>query len=80
MHTVSLFETKTHLSRIVESLANGSEKEIIISRHGKPMVRMVAMQPGDVSRRIGSAKGQFRVPDDIDAANHDIANLFSSKE
>ncbi len=79
MNTVSLFDAKTHLSRIVEALTTGKEKSVIVSRHGKPMIKMVAIQPNDVSRRIGLAKGQFQVPDDIDGANADIASLFQSK-
>jgi antitoxin (DNA-binding transcriptional repressor) of toxin-antitoxin stability system len=79
MHTVSLFAAKTHLSRIVEELSSGVEKEVIISRHGKPMVRVVAIRPRDVTSRIGLAKGQFVVPDDIDAANPEIARLFAAE-
>lgn len=66
MHTVSLFDAKTHLSRIVEDLANGTENDVIISRHGKPMVRVTAIQSRDVSQRIGIARGEFIVPDDTD--------------
>lgn len=79
MHTVSLFEAKTHLSRIVEELTSGVEQEVIISRHGKPMVRVVAIRPKETSRRIGSAKGQFAAPDDLDAANPEIAKLFAAE-
>ena len=80
MHTVSIFDAKTHLSRIVEELVTGVEQEVIISRHGKPMVRVVAIHPAkDVSRRVGLAKGQFVVPDDIDMANPIIAKLFAAE-
>jgi hypothetical protein len=30
MHTLSLFEVKTHLSRIVESLVVGKEDQVVI--------------------------------------------------
>ena len=77
MQTVSLFDAKTHLSRIVETLLSGKEQEVVIARHGKPAVRVVAVRPKDVSLRIGLAKGQFKVPADLDAANPEIAKIFT---
>ena len=79
MHTLSLFEAKTHLSRIVQSLVDGSEDEVIISRHGKPVARVSPLRKIEVSKRIGLAKGRFKVPDDIDASNAVVARLFSGK-
>jgi antitoxin (DNA-binding transcriptional repressor) of toxin-antitoxin stability system len=79
MHTVSLFDAKTHLSRLVGELLSGQESEIVISRHGKPVVRMEAVRPMEVARRIGVAKGRFTVPDDLDAANPEISRLFAAE-
>ena len=79
MHTMSLFDAKTHLSRIVESLVDGSEDQVIISRHGKPVVRVTPLRKTDVSKRIGLARGLFKVPDNIDGANATIASLFGGK-
>ena len=76
MHTISLFEAKTHLSSIVESLISGNENEVIISRRGKPVARLTPLETGNISKRIGIAKGSFAVPDDIDSANDEIAALF----
>jgi len=76
MHTMSLFEVKTHLSRIVESLLNGSEDEIVISRHGKSVARVTPLHRTDVSKRIGIARGRFVTPGDIDGSNAVIASLF----
>ena len=79
MHIVSLFDAKTHFSRLVEELTSGKEEEVVISRHGKPVVRMEAVCPKDVTRRLGIAQGQFTVPDDLDAANPEIARLFAAE-
>ena len=79
MQAVSLFDAKTHLSRIVEDLTSGAEQEVVISRHGKPMVRVVAICPKEVSRRIGLAKRKFMAPADIDATNQDVAQLFAAE-
>lgn len=75
MQTFSLFDAKTHLSRLIEQIASGAENEIVISRNGKPVARVVPVSQ-DISARIGVAKGKFEVPDDIDAHNAEVAALF----
>lgn len=75
MHTVSLFDAKTHFSRLIEQIASGAEDEILISRNGTPVARVVPIAT-DVSRRIGLARGEFEVPDDIDRHNAEVAALF----
>jgi prevent-host-death family protein len=79
MHTVSLFEAKTHLSRIVEDLVTGREDQVVISRRGKPVARVTPLKKGDTANRIGVARGKFAVPDDIDGANPQIATLFGAE-
>ncbi len=81
MQTVSLFEAKTHLSRLVESIASGAEVDVVISRNGKPVARMVPIAAAghDVSKRLGIAKGEFVLPDSIDEHNDEVARLFAGK-
>ncbi len=76
MHTVSLFDAKTHLSRIVDDLLSGKEDRVVIARRGKPVVLVTPVKDTETSRRIGLAKGCFDVPDDIDGTNPTIAALF----
>jgi len=78
MHTVSLFDAKTHLSRIIEELITGRDDRVIISRHGKPVACVLPWPATDTSKRIGIARGQFEVPDAIDRTNAHIADLFES--
>jgi prevent-host-death family protein len=79
MQTVSLFEAKTNLSKIVESLIDGTEQEIVISRRGKPVVRLTPMNDRtDTTKRIGIAKNRFVIPDNIDKSNDQIRKLFSA--
>jgi antitoxin (DNA-binding transcriptional repressor) of toxin-antitoxin stability system len=80
MHTVSLFEAKTHLSSIIESLLSGKESEVVISRRGKPVVRLSPLEQSNVAARIGVAKGRFSVPDNIDFSNENISVLFTGGE
>ena len=79
MHTLSLFDAKTHLSRIVEELLQGREDSVVVSRRGKPVVKIVPIKKEDAANRIGVARGKFDVPDDINALNPAIAELFSGK-
>jgi antitoxin (DNA-binding transcriptional repressor) of toxin-antitoxin stability system len=79
MHTVSLFDAKTHLSRIVEDLLSGKEDRVVIARRGKPVVLVTPANAMETSRRIGLAKGRFDIPDDIDGANPTIAALFGEE-
>ena len=76
MQTINMLEAKTHLSRLVESLENGAEDEILIARHGRPVARLLKFEQTDASSRIGVAKGLFEVPDDIDVHNDEVARLF----
>lgn len=77
MTTVNLFHAKTHLSKLVDQIASGEESEVVISRNGKPVARMVPIfQNKDVSCRIGIAEGEFTVPENIDGANQEVAKLF----
>ena len=78
MHTVSIFEAKTHLSRIVESIISSKEDQIIISRHGKPVAMLTSLPDTDISKRIGIARDCFVVPDDIDSMNDEIALMFAT--
>jgi prevent-host-death family protein len=39
METVGSFEAKTHLTQLLERVAKG--EEIIITKHGKPVARLV---------------------------------------
>ena len=40
MITVGAFEAKTHLSRLLDRVAEG--EEVVITKHGKPVARLVS--------------------------------------
>lgn len=58
MITVGAFEAKTHLSSLLERVAQG--EEIIITRHGKPLARLVPVNVADQSR-IDSAISKLKM-------------------
>ncbi len=77
MQTVNMLEAKSSLSRLVESVELGREREIIIARNGRPVARLVAVGAAQQTKRIGRAKGLFELPENIDAHNPEIASLFT---
>jgi len=50
MKTVGAFEAKTHLSSLLEKVARG--EEILITRHGKPLARLVPVASSGRERRL----------------------------
>jgi prevent-host-death family protein len=77
MPIFNMLEAKSNLSRLVEAVESGAETEVLIARNGRPVARLVAIQTSPVHKRIGIAKGKFTVPDDIDAENALVAELFA---
>lgn len=66
MQTVNIHEAKTHLSRLLESVAAG--QEIIVAKAGKPMARLSPIgKPSVASLRLGILKGKVTVAEDFDA-------------
>ena len=48
MITIGAFEAKTHLSSLLDRVAAG--EEVVITKHGKPVVRLIAAQQVDRAR------------------------------
>ena len=76
MHSVNMLQAKSSLSRLVEAIEMGEEKEIIIARNGRPAAKLVPIEKSDSGQRIGIAKNLFQVPDNIDLHNDAVAQLF----
>ena len=62
--TVSLYEAKTNLSRLVDEAAQGAE--IVISKSGRPKARLVPLEHAR-PRIAGRGKGRWKVSRDFDA-------------
>jgi prevent-host-death family protein len=63
--SVNIHDAKTNLSRLLERALEG--EEVVIMKAGKPLVRLEPVENAPVARKLGTAKGQFVVPDDFDA-------------
>jgi antitoxin (DNA-binding transcriptional repressor) of toxin-antitoxin stability system len=77
MQAVNMLEAKSSLSRLVQAIEEGREREIIIARNGRPAARLVPLESVPAERRIGVAKGRFTVPESIDEHNAEVAALFT---
>jgi prevent-host-death family protein len=64
-HTVNIHEAKTHLSRLVDEVAAGTE--IIIAKAGKPMARLSPIVAPARKKRLGLLKGKIKVAADFNA-------------
>ena len=76
MSTVNILEAKTHLSRLVEDIVSGAQREITIARNGKPAAKLVPIEQRPI--KLGVLKGKYRIPLDIDVDNATIATEFDT--
>ena len=75
MKTFNIQEAKTHLSRLVDRAAKG--EPFIIAKAGKPLVKVVPLEPKEALEPFGFMKGELKVPDDFDTmAADEIAEMF----
>lgn len=82
---VSLYDAKTRLSELGERAASG--EEIIVTKHGKPRFRLVAVDfpahrpgPGSVEVNLKPADRKALAGHDWFAADEDLEHLFGTRE
>jgi len=73
--TIGMRDAKANLSKLVRQIESGSTHEIILTRAGKPVARLVPLSKAPV--KLGVADGKFHIPDDIDVANPEIERMFT---
>jgi prevent-host-death family protein len=79
METINIHAAKTHLSRLIERVEAGAE--IVIARAGKPVARLVPVEPAPRRKRLGLLKGQIRIAANFDAPlPDDLLDLFEGRE
>ncbi len=84
MTTVNMLEAKTHLSRLVDRIEKGEEREIIIARNGRPVAKLTSLSAEDAKPklRVGLLEGKFPSMslEEFDADNEKIRRLFEGDE
>ncbi|MEA2415628.1 MAG: hypothetical protein QOI58_2285 [Thermoanaerobaculia bacterium] len=77
MHTVDIEEAEKQLSRLVDEAVRG--ESFVISKEGKPLVKVEALNSHSLPRRVGFMVGKISVPDDFDRMGEDeIAKMFGA--
>ncbi len=71
---VNIHQAKTHLSKLLERVAQG--EEVVIAKAGKPVARLIAIKAKSSPRPIGTAKGAFVLPDDFNEPWPEIEQDF----
>jgi prevent-host-death family protein len=61
---VSMAEAKAKLAELVKLVENG--EEVKLTRHGKPVARIVPLENEGELPRIGALEGQIWIADDFD--------------
>jgi prevent-host-death family protein len=73
-----MHEAKTHLSQLVEQALHGDE--IVITRRGKPAVRLEPVAPTTGALALmGAWKGHLEIAEDFDELPEDIAAAFDAE-
>ena len=62
---VNLSDAKSKLSKLIDQAILG--EEVIISKSGKPVAKLVPLEKPIRNRKPGSAKGKLVISDDFDA-------------
>ena len=84
MRIFNIHEAKTHLSRLVDEVAEG--EPFVIAKAGKPKAQVVPIRAPKKKpkKRIGFMKGMYSLPDnfaEIDKKlDKEIAELFLGKD
>lgn len=72
---IELAEAEAQLGRLIQQVGAGAE--VLITRNGAPLARLVAAVADDGRERVpGSAKGLFTVPADFDAPLDDFRDYM----
>ncbi len=71
---VNVHEAKTHLSRLLERVAQG--EEIVIGKAGKPVAKLVPYQETQAPRSPGAWQGRVRISSDFDELPPEVAAAF----
>lgn len=75
MHTVGVFEAKNRLTALLDEVEQGGE--VLITRRGKPVARLVPAQPGfDRAEARRAAEGLIEASKGLSLGNVTIRELI----
>ncbi len=66
MKTVTIYQAKTNLSKIIQDVING--EEVVIAKGKIPVVKLVLLDSvKNAVRKLGGLQGQIKMADDFDS-------------
>jgi prevent-host-death family protein len=71
---VNIHEAKTHLSKLVARAAAG--EEIVISKAGTPLAKLVAYERQKEPRKLGALRGRIEILPGFDEMDEEITRWF----
>lgn len=77
MTVANIYEAKTQLSKLIQSVLNG--EEVIIAKAGNPIIELIQYKPRikQKKRRFGTLKGKIKWDEEtFHKADAEIQNLF----
>lgn len=75
MASISVYQARAELSRLIERALAG--EEIVITRRGKPTVRLLPVEQALPPRKPGALKGKLTLPESFfDPLPDDIIDAF----
>ena len=77
MTVYNMYEARTNLSKIARLLEDRIEDEVIISKYGKPVMKVTLYEDNKRANLFGCANNLFTVPDNFD--DIDISDYFSTE-
>lgn len=77
MQQINVYDAKTHLSRLLNQVAQG--EEILIARAGKPVAKLVPYREDEPPRVPGAWRGRVRLASDFDDLPPDLAAAFAGE-
>lgn len=76
---INIYAAKTQLSRLIDRVNEG--EDVVITRHGRPVARLVPGPAERPRRKLGTLKGKVRMSEDFDAPlPDDLLDLFEGEE
>ncbi len=78
---IGAYEAKTHLSDLLDRVERG--EELVITRHGKPVARLIPAQPGhDVAKAQAAVRELIAIREEIRArsGSFTLEELLSARD
>ncbi len=79
MTQVNMLEAKTELSKLVKMLETRQEEVIYLARNGRAVAQLTLIPKKSAANRIGVAEGKFKVPNEFDAWDKEVEEMFGGE-